>query len=269
MFEQWLLSMGYSVFPLAAGSKRPDADTLAAWGLDGKWKTLQSEPISPAKIWPKNRNVGVVTGNVSGIVVVDFDDHASWTDYQKLLGKSVGSGMVVETKRGFHAYFKHPGYDVGNSAKVKGSYDIRGDGGYVVGPTSVVDGFEYRVLFGNLNAKDAWPVFDCEQWLEPKSTVAIQGPRSVSRWDRYRSAVIDGEFERVSQSVNGTRHDTLKTAAIKLGSYVGGGCIDQGECVGILFGAAKVCGLPEQESRACIAAGISIGKQNPRSWVEG
>ena len=61
--------------------------------------------------------------------------------------------MVVETPRGVHLYFRHPGTHVGNRTRVKDEtakprYDIRGDGGYVVAPPSevVADGEDVKVF---------------------------------------------------------------------------------------------------------------------------
>ena len=50
----------------------------------------------------------------------------------------------MQTKRGFHLYFAHPGGTVQNAIRVEGRYDVRGDGGYVLAPPSVHSAGEYE-----------------------------------------------------------------------------------------------------------------------------
>lgn len=287
MFVAWMLSLGYSVFPLRVGSKFPDSETLYQWhyrsphaecngrgcsrcwqGEVGSWAPLQSKRLSVevCSNWDAlpQRNLGLVTGAVSRLVVVDFDSEDDWTASQALLGKT-GIGLVVRTRRGYHVYFRHPGREVRNHAGVRDRYDIRADGGYVVAPTSVIDGVEYRVIAGNLDRRDSWPVFDPAIWLDEREIT--QGPREVKRYQRYRETVLAEEFKRVSLAKNGCRHNSLKTSAVKLGSYVGGEVLERSECIGLLMGAAFNCGLPEAEARSCINAGLDIGQQRPRRWV--
>lgn len=289
MFESWMNSLGYSVFPLLEDSKRPDGRLLYSWGYRsthsqcggrgcskcwdgeiGSWAPLQDDLLGSEAMlaWGNvegRPNMGIVTGGISGIVVVDFDSKPAWDHYQSTLGAFVGAGCVVQTLRGFHAYFRHTGEEIRNGAGIRGKYDIRGDGGYVVGPTSKIGGGEYLVIHGNLADKACWPGFDPNVWLPDPNREMAAGSRDVTSVDRYRSAIIEGEFQRVSQAANGHRHDALKLSAIKFGNYVAGGVIDHGEGFGILMGASIQCGLPESEARSCILAGFAIGSKNPRT----
>ncbi len=82
--------------------------------------------------WPDS-NVGIVTGAVSGIVVLDVDGTDGEESIKSLnLPPTVG----VKTRRGRHLYFRHPGNPVKNFVGKSPGLDLRGDGGYVVAPPS-------------------------------------------------------------------------------------------------------------------------------------
>lgn len=136
------LAQGYSVIPVSRESKRPLIE----------WKEFQVARASEAQIrgwwftWP-DANVAIITGSISGLVVVDldkditFDEVSTWA-----LRYDAQETFTVKTSRGWHLYFKHPGFDVRNRAKIDGYIDARQDGGYVVAPPSVhASGFVYKV----------------------------------------------------------------------------------------------------------------------------
>lgn len=90
--------------------------------------------------WPA-ANVGVATGAQSGLVVLDVDAaHGGEDSLDELLsehGKLPETAEVLTGGGGRHIYFRHPGSEIRNSAGKLGSgLDVRGDGGYVVGPGS-------------------------------------------------------------------------------------------------------------------------------------
>lgn len=92
------------------------------------------------KKWPY-ANVGLVTGALSGIVVVDIDPRHGGNDALDDLFVKHGSfpetAEVMTGGGGRHFYFKHPGFHLGNSvAKLGAGIDVRGDGGYVLAPPS-------------------------------------------------------------------------------------------------------------------------------------
>ena len=83
-------------------------------------------------IWPQ-ANIGIATGAVSGIVVVDVDPRNG--------GLETASGIflpktaqVLTQGGGFHLYYKYPGP---RKLKLGAGIDYKGDGGYVVAPPSV------------------------------------------------------------------------------------------------------------------------------------
>ncbi len=135
--------MGFSVIPLQA-DKRPYFE----------WKEYQQRLATAEELrswftkYP-TANIGIVTGQVSGIVVLDVDVAGLpvFRSLQALRTIEFNTPTVSTGGGGYHLYFSHPGVEVGNfqaREDLKG-VDFRGDGGYVVAPPSVhVSGQTYE-----------------------------------------------------------------------------------------------------------------------------
>lgn len=110
-----------------------------------KWSEAASGDTDAIKSWWrtfKKANLGIVAGKQSGIVVLDIDPrhsgNESLDDLQVKMGKLPDTATVMTGSGGLHLYFKHPGGLVKNSAGALGAgIDVRGDGGFVVGPGSL------------------------------------------------------------------------------------------------------------------------------------
>ena len=81
---EYLYSLGFSLIPLAAGGKKPLI----------KWTEYQTKKPSWSQIeqWQMEypeANIGIVTGTVSGIFVVDFDSHEA---FQAAQDRGLGGG---------------------------------------------------------------------------------------------------------------------------------------------------------------------------------
>ena len=131
---------GFSVIPL-----RRDKKPLLVW------QEFQTRLPSDGELedwflrrWP-DANLGIVTGALSGLVVVDADGEAGLAWIKQHLPVT---GVYVRTGRGWHAYFRHPGGTVRNRGRIAPEVDIRADGGYVVAPPSLhACGTAYAWLF--------------------------------------------------------------------------------------------------------------------------
>lgn len=101
------------------------------------------------KRWPY-ANVGIVTGQQSGLVVIDIDPRHGGDDALDGLfvkhDKFPDTAEVMTGGGGRHFYFRHPGIEIRNSAgKLGAGIDVRGDGGYVLAPpSSHVSGGQYE-----------------------------------------------------------------------------------------------------------------------------
>ncbi len=99
--------------------------------------------------WP-NANIGIVTGRVSGIVVVDVDAKSggleTWAELQDIHGR-VDTLTAVTGGGGRHFFFAAPpGLDLKSTAGVLGAgIDTRAEGGYIVAPPSLhISGDRYE-----------------------------------------------------------------------------------------------------------------------------
>jgi len=121
--------MGFSVIPLKPKDKRP----FISWG------SYQSKKATEAELseWftSGQNNLGIVTGSISGIAVVDCDNQQAVELAMKL---GVGDGPRVITGKGKHFYFRYrEGLRNFQKREDLPGIDLRADGGYVVGPPSI------------------------------------------------------------------------------------------------------------------------------------
>ena len=104
-----------------------------------RWKPLQTKLPTEKEVrgwfrrWPE-ANIGLATGRLSGIVVIDLDGDVAQQDAEN---RGYDAGPWVSTGRpgGKHAYCAYREDAPHNFVKV-GGIDFRGDGGYVVLPPS-------------------------------------------------------------------------------------------------------------------------------------
>ena len=85
------------------------------------------------KRWPQPVELdwGVVTGNRSGIIVVDVDNEDAYDSAEAM--QLTRTWRSAKSTRGYHFWFKHPGGTIKNAAKLADidGLDIRADGGYI------------------------------------------------------------------------------------------------------------------------------------------
>ena len=121
---------GLSVIPV-----RPDKKPII------KWTQYQTEKAGPDLIndwwskWP-DANVGLVTGAISNLMVVDVDSLAGHDALDEFLPENIQTPVARTTSGGWHYYFRYKKGLV-NRARVITDCDVRTDGGYVVAPASV------------------------------------------------------------------------------------------------------------------------------------
>ncbi len=162
---------GFSVMPIKK-DKRP---FLASW------KQYQEESASDVQVveWfektYKGANIGIITGKISGITVIDIDVDKTTGKLRTPISKFPKTFTVKTGNGGVHLYYKyHPGLTVSaNAYPDMPGVDIRNDGGFVVAAPSVTSyekdgkmvGGEYKAvgamefadfpahLFGNAKPK--------------------------------------------------------------------------------------------------------------------
>lgn len=127
---------GWSVIPMQPRGKRP----LVAWREFQQRRATADVIDRWFQRWP-DANVGIVTGRISGLVVVDIDPRHGGPDsvvaLEALHGALPSTVEALTGGGGRHLYYAHPGRLVANRVALRPGVDVRGDGGCVVAPPSV------------------------------------------------------------------------------------------------------------------------------------
>ena len=130
------MGRGWSIIPIRAGDKRP----LVRWEEFQYRHPSEAEARGWFRQWPE-AGIGVVTGAISGLVVVDVDTgHGGNESLEQLEREHGPMPTTVECGTGGggrHLYFAHPGGLLRNKIGLAPGVDIRADGGYVVAPPSL------------------------------------------------------------------------------------------------------------------------------------
>lgn len=148
-------------------------------------------------------NVGIATGDASGVVVLDLDDRhggIATVEHLEARNEELPRTWVVETGGGgLHVYFRMPAADVRNSAGAIGpGVDVRGSGGYVVAPPSThASGTPYRWS----TRPDKMQLADVPDWLLER--MAPGGSRTASA-PALPHRIKEGERNVVLASAAGT-----------------------------------------------------------------
>lgn len=135
-FLELYYDAGFSVIPLRPRSKAPRA----------RWKTAQTERAEPHRFesWLNaypNMGIGIVTGSISNLVVIDIDGDDADASILDLLTPTA----TVKTRRGRHFYYLTPsGVSIPSKIGFAHHIDVKSEGGYVVAPPSQSEeGHEY------------------------------------------------------------------------------------------------------------------------------
>lgn len=222
-----------------------------------------SEPAVVVGWWRrwKTANVGLLTGEAAGLLVVDLDGPEgidSFEQLQKAHEALPPTRWVNTGGGGRHAYLRHPGGHLGNTARKLGAgIDTRGDAGYVVAPPSLhVTGRRYEWA----NTERAAP---CPGWLvellRPPPTQPVRDRRPG--FDRDRKPGCDrrlaGLVTTVATAPMGQRNSTLNWASYQAREIVEAGA-ELHHVAGSLLHAAQSAGLGETESRRTIESGLGL-----------
>lgn len=213
------LQMGWSIIPLRLSDKRPaikweeyqdrqpTEEEVTAWFEHG---VPDGEGAPPTKAF----GIAIVTGKISGLVVLDCDNQDALA--YAINEANAFSPAGVRTTRGQHMYFRHPGHPVTNKAGGVGrdwpavaGLDLRGDGGYVVAPPSLKfneEGafvhqyqwtFPQEELEGIMSSFPVWPGITVRssvqqpagEWSFDNLTLAAVQTFGASVWDEMADRV--------------------------------------------------------------------------------
>jgi hypothetical protein len=276
-FDQILgyAARGWYVFPLKPKSKEPATR-----------RGFYDATINPAKLerWFARGfpyNVGIRTGLLSGVMVVDVDGtdgktslHRLWREYGPL-----PKTLASRTHRGGHLWFAIDVPIPSSTKRIAPGIHIRANGGYVVVPPSIhPNGTVYEWIDYSV------PVAPAPDWL---ITLALRRPASVQIFSghacptktstqitasssaAYGHAALEREIAKLTQASSGCRNETLNLVSFRLHQLVAGDELHAGEVVQRLIAAAEAIDLLHDDGlkrvQDTIASGARAGLLSPRN----
>jgi hypothetical protein len=243
------------VFPCVPGGKQP----LTVHGFHDA-STATDVVRSWWRRWPE-ANIGVPTGSVGGVDVVDVDVHGIRSGFgaferARRAGFVEGWAWLVRTPSGgLHAYFLRTTVTDQKSWQVPSQHiDFRGDGGYVIVPPSSAltdDGVDHRYRLIAV-AEHHWPTqvdaLGLRGFLDPAKP--LRPPPDVPSIRR----VPDKLAAWVASRPEGARNGGLFWAACRMAEDGH----DLSSTTSLLGQAAHAAGLPEAEALATIRSAFRI-----------
>lgn len=266
---------GWAVFPLGVRSKEPL--------VRGAYKAATAD-VAQVRIWWQQwpeANIGLATGRVSGLWVLDIDGEQGEASFAQLVAEH--GGELAETRmassgKGYHLYWRLPfGTDQGRRIGVRPGIDIIGGQGYLVAPPSVhPSGRVYQWLNEHQEPVEApqWlmgleRVRSAPKPLEVASAVPIiirptsrpEGP--VRDPQSYLRGVTRSAAASVARAAQGTRNHELFKQACWAVSVAAGLRLDDTVVLRDLWRAAQMAGLEELEIERTLQSAMDKGRANP------
>jgi hypothetical protein len=261
---------GFAVFPCLENSKAPACS-----------RGFHDATTNPATLrrWfgsYHRYNVGVRTGLISGIWVLDVDGGTGAAALAALEAEYGGVPVTLTsvTSSGCHLWFRADRPLPSTVGRIGVNLDARADAAYVLAPPSRhPDGAIYRWTNDNdIALAPDWLVQRaCRKpavppvMILPRAGKPARGGRSSS----YGRAALERECQALVLAPNGTRNHALNRASFALHQLVAGGELDIAEVRDRLVAAATGNGLVDDDGlgsvEKTIASGARAGLQHPRS----
>jgi hypothetical protein len=249
-----LIGRGWCVLPIQTRKKGP---ALIEWKGFQQRHPTDDELESWLNRFPE-ANLAIVTGKISGIVVLDLDSPEAVSVAHKL---GLPQGPTVRTCRGEHRYFRAP---LAQRTKIRflEGMDLKADGGYVLAPPSVhPTGAAYEWLVG-----PEAPLPDLPDWLlrdEDETKPSAEQRAAPRNPAAYYRAALDQEEHAVTNAVHGERNNQLNLSALKLFRQVAAGAGSRLEVRSTLAAAATAAGLDQAEIARTLDSAEKAGLAQP------
>ncbi len=178
---------GWCPIPVKPRSKEPYLEELAPY-----LKRKASPEELRSWSWP---GVGIVTGRISGVLVLDVDGQEGEAELEK--SGHPPTPMVRTPSGGLHLYFRHPDAEIRTGIRVAPGLDVKAAGGYVVAPPSVgANGRRYEWLISPDEAEPA----DVPEWLMR----LVERPRRNGSAGPVGEKIPSGQRNRELTSLGGS-----------------------------------------------------------------
>ena len=232
---------GFSIIPC-----KPDKKPFISWAAYQKRRADPGEIEAWFKKWP-GANVGIITGSISNVSVIDVDDLETGMAALADLLPDHDIPTAETPSGGKHFYFKAPEKPMGNNTRILPGCDFRCEGGYVVAPPSKGKQGGYKWLIPLETELPPLP----EAYIEIINSLSLNNsPGAVASSSEHKTIFThyrDCNACNAPFAEQGTRDDALFRVA---NACVKGGLPEQ-ECLQVLEILARSCNppFPEKEVR--------------------
>lgn len=293
---------GWRVHPCSPDTKRPflaadvDPETKKKIPSTGGVSKASADAALVAGWWKKWRHalIGVAMGD-DRVFVVDFDPRhdedtgEEWTlerlkaDTEAMMGCELPVSVTSMTQSGgVHLWLRWPddgGDPIRNSGSLPKHVDVRGEGGYVIVPPSVMkSGARYRWLKGKSPSEvdvaeapaELVALLRTKPAAQPKASESNRPrapmpprPQSDAQFEaqrKYALSALDAICRDIRQPGgvgNFGRNDTLNAGAYAAAALVAAGALDEGMARAAIEAAAAA--NPGRDDAAQLAATINSG----------
>jgi hypothetical protein len=187
---------GLPVFRLSTGTKKPFPGSRGFYDAT-------TDPKAIRRWWHESpsANIGIPTGEKSGLLVVDVDHQSGLEAIETEHGKLPATRTHVTGSGGTHYLYRYPpGSGIkSNAGKLAQHIDVRGEGGYIVAPGSWTTG-PYELL-------DERPVAAPPGWLLDELLAGLAPPAKGSgarrTFDGTHSGATIGAARSADPSISG------------------------------------------------------------------
>lgn len=220
--------------------------------------------------WPK-ANVGIVTGLVSNLLVLDVD---GLEGANSIVDFAMPEAPTVATARGYHYYFRFPTElqtIPTTRTRLFPGIDTRGRGGFIVAPPSIHESeHRYTWLKPLREALPEAPVWLIQKLkLNHKSRNKIPSIVKYEKHSHYAHAALRNESEAVARAPKGTRNTRLNQAAFSMGTLIDTCGMNIEYVTESLTLAAISAGLLQEEINKTLSSGLTAGMKKPRGINHG
>lgn len=245
-------------FPIVKNGKSP---------LHTGWQDELTNDVAIIKQWrDEGYNIACAMGN--GLIGIDLDEkdekHAidALAQLEQRIEKLPYTYTTCTPTGGRHLYFSVPSdASIKNSvSRIAEGIDIRSNGGYLLSPGSTINGIEYTEYLAIPIAELPATWVDHLKAREYEPATIMAGNIHPS----YAQKAMESELNILGSACNGTRNDTLNTAAFNLGQFVGAGALDESFVKNELTVIAERIGLKHNEALKTIDSGMQAGMMEPR-----
>jgi hypothetical protein len=250
----YALDLGLPVFPCwdTPANKKTDKTPLTKNGF----YDAVTDPAKIREMFTRPCLVGVPTGSVSGVDVLDVDPRNGGREwYEAHKGKLPATRAHRTRSGGLHLLFKHLDGLRCSTSKIAPGIDVRADGGYIIWwPAAGLEFKEYPPA-----GLPEWPL-----WLLPSMmSRPVAPPRPYPRQtfeNKSMERQIEGLIKTVANAPEGERNSITYWAACRAGELVAAGQMGAGLAIEIITVAAVRSGLPNFEAKKTAESGVTGGR---------